>query len=151
MTKVWGPCTWFLFHTLAEKIKEEEFINTKQKILSFIANICYNLPCPECAQHARSKIGTLNANNIKTKRDLQLMLLSFHNFVNQRTGKPQFTEKQLDEKYNKAITSHVIQYFLQIWQKPNPNPRMMTNSLHKGQVLKDFTSWWSDNYHLFNP
>lgn len=151
MTKTWGPCTWFLFHTLAEKVKEEHFSATKEILLSLILRICNNLPCPDCAQHARSKIGTLNANNIKTKRDLQLMLLSFHNFVNQRTGKPQFTEEQLDEKYKKAITSHVIQYFLQIWQKPNPNPRMMTNSLHKGQVLKDFTSWWSDNYHLFNP
>ena len=88
-----------------EKIKEEEFTDAKHKLLSFIANICNNLPCPECAQHARSKIGTLNANNIKTKRDLQLMLLSFHNFVNQRTGKPQFTEEQLDEKYKKELAA----------------------------------------------
>ena len=44
MTKVWGPCTWFLFHTLAEKIKEEEFTDAKHKLLSFIANICNNLP-----------------------------------------------------------------------------------------------------------
>ena len=149
MTKVWGPCTWFLFHTLAEKIKEEEFSNTKHKLLSIILNICNNLPCPECAQHAKNKFGSLYVNNIRTKRDLQLMLLSFHNFVNQRTGKPQFTEEQLDDKYKKAITSHVIQYFLQIWQKPNSNPRMLTNSFHKGQVLKDFISWWNENHRLF--
>ena len=26
MTKAWGPCTWFVFHTLAEKIKEDSRI-----------------------------------------------------------------------------------------------------------------------------
>ena len=41
--------------------------------------------------------------------------------------------------------------FIQIWQKPNSNPKMLTNSFHKGQVLKDFINWWNENYHLFNP
>ena len=35
MTKSWGPCTWYLFHTLAEKIKEEEFYENKQGVIRF--------------------------------------------------------------------------------------------------------------------
>ena len=30
MTKTWGPPTWYLFHTLAEKIKDEHFNEMKR-------------------------------------------------------------------------------------------------------------------------
>ena len=49
MTKTWGPCTWYLFHTLAEKVKEESFPLIKESLISLIIRICSNLPCPECA------------------------------------------------------------------------------------------------------
>jgi hypothetical protein len=151
MAKEWGPCTWYLFHTLAEKVKEDSFPTIKDGLISMIKRICSNLPCPECAGHAQQKMNSLNVNSIRSKGDLQLMLLSFHNDVNHRTGKPQFTEKQLDDKYKTANTSQIIQYFFQVWQKPNPNPRLLTNSFYKGQILKEFTSWWSTNHiHFIN-
>ena len=149
MTKEWGPCTWYLFHTLAEKVKEDSFHIIKDGLISLIKMICNNLPCPECASHAQYKMGTLNVNSIRNKRDLQLMLLSFHNDVNQRTGKPLFTEQQLDDKYKKANITQIIQYFFQIWQKPNPNPKLLTNSFHKNQILKEFSNWWKTNYSHF--
>jgi len=96
-------------------------------------------------------MGTLNAINIRSKRDLQLMLLSFHNDVNGRTGKPLFSEQQLDEKYRTANTSQIIQYFVQIWQKPNTNSKMLTASFHKSNIIKDFMNWWKSNYIHFNP
>lgn len=149
MTKAWGPCTWFVFHTLAEKIKEDSFPLIKNSLISMIKRICSNLPCPECAGHAQQKMGTLNVNSIQTKRDLQMMLLSFHNEVNQRVGNPVFTEKQMDDKYKSATTINIVQYFLQTWQKPNPNPKLLTTSLHKGQVIKEFISWWNSNHIHF--
>ena len=151
MTKTWGPCTWYLFHTLAEKVKDESFPLIKESLISLIIRICSNLPCPECAGHAKQKMGTLNVNSIRSKRDLQLMLLSFHNEVNQRIKNPIFTEQQLDEKYKTAITSSIIQYFIQTWQKPNPNPKLLTASFHKGQVIKEFMTWWTANYVHFMP
>ena len=102
MTKSWGPCTWYLFHTLAEKMIEEQFITQKPKLLEIIKSICYNLPCPDCALHAKTKINTLNESSINSKKDLKLMLLSFHNEVNIRVGKPIFTENELYEKYKSA-------------------------------------------------
>lgn len=151
MTKTWGPCTWYLFHTLAEKVKDESFPLIKESLISLIKRICSNLPCPECAGHAQQKMGTLNVNGIRSKRDLQLMLLSFHNEVNQRIKNPIFTEQQMDEKYKTAITSSIIQYFIQTWQKPNSNPKLLTASFHKGQVIKEFMSWWTANYVHFIP
>ena len=39
MTKTWGPCTWFLFHTLAEKIREEHFMKLKPELINIVKNI----------------------------------------------------------------------------------------------------------------
>lgn len=149
MTKTWGPCTWYLFHTLAEKVKEDDFLSIKDGLLSMIKRICNNLPCPECAGHAKHKLASLNTNNIKNKRDLQIMLLSFHNEVNRRIRNPIFTEAQMDEKYKTAITGNIIQYFLQTWQKPNSNPRLLTVGLHKSQAIKEFINWWTTNRIYF--
>lgn len=151
MTNIWGPCTWYLFHTLAEKIKEDSFPIVGGQLLAIIKRICSNLPCPECAGHAQQKMGTLNNMNIRSKRDLQLMLLSFHNSVNDRLKKVQFTEQQLDDKYRTGKTGNIIQFFLQTWQKPNPNPKLLTSSLHKGNAIKEFINWWNANHKHFNP
>lgn len=151
MTRYWGPCTWYLFHTLAEKVKEDKFIFVKDSLINVIKRICSNLPCPECAGHAQHKLSFLNVKNIHTKRDLQLMLLSFHNDVNKRVGNPMFTQEQLDEKYKIANTMNIIKYFLQTWQKPNTNPKLLTSSLHKGRALQEFTRWWSTNHMYFSP
>ena len=149
MTRYWGPCTWYLFHTLAEKVKDEQFLKLKNGFISIIKRICSNLPCPECAEHAQHKLKSLNMNNILSKRDLQMMLLSFHNDVNKRVHHPVFTEQQMDEKYKTANTGHIIQYFLQTWQKPNSNPKLLTVSLHKNQAIKEFIRWWSTNHIHF--
>jgi hypothetical protein len=151
MTKTWGPCTWFLFHTLAEKIKEDQFDNNKEVLLNLIVRICDNLPCPDCAGHARKQMANLNNNTIKTKQDLKNMLHSFHNIVNQRLNKPTFTVEELNNKYKLSITSNVIQYFIQIWSKRSHNPKLMTEDLHKSRVVNEFVNWWKINYHLFNP
>jgi len=150
MTKTWGPCTWFLFHTLAEKIKEEEFNNNKETLINLIIRICDNLPCPDCASHARQQMANLNSNTINTKEDLKLMLHSFHNIVNQRLNKPTFTIEELQIKYKTSITSNIVQYFLQIWSKKSHNPKLMTEDLHKSRVVVDFVNWWNKNHHLFN-
>jgi hypothetical protein len=39
MTKTWGPCTWYLFHTLAEKINEEHFPALRTELISIMKQI----------------------------------------------------------------------------------------------------------------
>ncbi len=150
MTKTWGPCTWYLFHTLAEKIKEESFDSQKLNVINFIKRLCSSLPCPDCANHARSRLQQLNVNAIKTKNDLKMMLLSFHNEVNIRIKNPIFTEKELNDKYSKAQTINIVQYFVQIWSQKAPNPKLMAEALHKNLVVNDFIAWWNVNHIHFN-
>ena len=57
--KVWGNNIWYLFHTIAYKIKEDEFNNIKQDLFYIVKTICQNLPCPECSEHATNLRGFL--------------------------------------------------------------------------------------------
>ena len=62
---LWGEPTWFLFHTLAEKTKDNYFPTIKNELFSFIKKICNNLPCPECAQHASRYVNGVNFDKTK--------------------------------------------------------------------------------------
>ena len=132
------------FYAELNKDSDDEYTDENTCLLT-------NLPCPECAGHAQHKLASLNVKNIRSKRDLQLMLLSFHNEVNKRVGNPMFTEQQLDEKYKTANTGNIIQYFLQTWQKPTANPKLLTVGLHKSRALEEFKRWWFTNHIHFRP
>ena len=49
----WGPNTWIFMHTLACKIKEDSFPIIGKQLVLYLIQISYNLPCPECSQHAK--------------------------------------------------------------------------------------------------
>ena len=83
----WGEPTWFLLHTLSVKVKESEFKNIRVELLNQIYAICTNLPCPDCANHAKNYLDGINFNTIQTKEDLKMLLYTFHNNVNKRLNK----------------------------------------------------------------
>ena len=64
---VWGPATWTLFHTLAEKVKEEHFNEMLPDMLTMIKRICMNLPCPDCSAHAVQFMSKVTANQFDSK------------------------------------------------------------------------------------
>jgi len=141
MTKTWGPCTWFLFHTLAEKIREEHFMKLKPELINIVKNICSNLPCPECKQHAMAKIKTLNDKAINEKESFKKALLIFHNEVNQRLNKPQFSIEELNNKYSKGKLVDIILYFRQQWNIKIGNPKLMNEALHRKMMLDELHTW----------
>ena len=84
--KQWGNACWYLFHTLAEKLKPE-YEKDIPIIIRNILSICKNLPCPVCSSHAKRHIMNIKINNINTKTELKLFLFNFHNNVNKQLGK----------------------------------------------------------------
>ena len=80
----WGPPTWMFIHTLAEKVKEDQFPKIGQQIIANIQQICYNLPCPDCADHAKIFWSKVKVRNIQSKNDLINLLYVFHNCINKR-------------------------------------------------------------------
>ena len=108
---VWGKPTWYMLHTMAEKIKVEHFPRLRLELLNIIVRICNNLPCPDCANHATAYMNRMNFDNIQTKEQLKLMLYQFHNHVNTKKNYPLFPMNQLDSTYQQANTTNIITNF----------------------------------------
>ena len=73
----WGTVTWLFFHTIAEKIKENEFNNKKEQILNIIRYLLESLPCPLCKNHAMRTIVRNPLNKIQSKEHLKLYFFNF--------------------------------------------------------------------------
>jgi len=146
--KQWGNATWFLFHTLAEKLKPE-FSNSAPEIFKIINNICNNLPCPDCQEHATKTLQTVNISNIKTREDLIKVIWEFHNKVNSRLNKIIFTEYERDELYKKAITINVINNFIRVMNKRMGNEHGMLNAYYRSKSTEEFVKYINENLYKF--
>ena len=147
---LWGEPTWFLFHTLAEKVKENYFQEIKFELFSFIKRICNNLPCPDCAKHATQYMKTVNFDAIITKEQLKLMLFNFHNDVSRRKGNPELSYHELDGKYNAAITLNIITNFFLHFSKRNYSLRMDVSGNQRRTLLRDFRTWLELHHYCFD-
>jgi hypothetical protein len=147
--KEWGNATWYLFHTLSYKMKDEYFDELKDDFLNMCSRICSNLPCPDCSEHASAIMRNLNRGNIKTKKDLQMFFFDFHNSVNKRVKKPLFTESSMF-MYRNAITKNIIFNYISTMSKKYHNIKLITNSFHRDSTMNDFKKWISHNSNKFN-
>lgn len=145
----WGNACWYLFHTLAEKLKEDQE-NEVPIIFNEIKNICSNLPCPECSKHALVMLSTVKPNSVRTKEDLIYFLLEFHNSVNIRLKKPIFTKDQCMQKYKKAVLPNIVNHFIQVFDKPTGIDHYMMYTVQRKNCLKRFISYINENAKKFN-
>lgn len=148
---VWGKPTWYMMHTIAEKIKSEYFPQLRLELLNIIVRICNNLPCPDCANHATAYMNRINFDNIQTKEQLKLMLYQFHNHVNTKKNYPLFPMNQLDSTYQYANTTNIITNFFYHFSKTNYSGRMGTENFHRTRTVRDIKGWLKQNGQYFNP
>lgn len=144
----WGEPTWFLFHTLAEKIKPEYYPEIQKELLNLIYTICSNLPCPSCAKHATQYLNAINFNTLTTKDSLRMMLYRFHNEVNKRKGFPDFPIEQLT-KYSSANTVNIIHNFMPYFEDRGGSIRLIADNLHRSRVALQIKAWFNKNIGLF--
>ena len=62
--EIWGNNIWYLFHGIAHKIKEDEFLNNKENLIFIVKTICNNLPCPECSIDATNMLNKVDFSKI---------------------------------------------------------------------------------------
>jgi hypothetical protein len=144
----WGPPTWTLFHTIAEKIHEDVFPKLLPEIIFFLKKICSSLPCPECSQHAMQFWKKINISGIKTKTDLKNMLCLFHNIVNKRKNKPLFNHNNLSEKFSKQNFGFVYNNFVSVY-KTHGNMQLLAESFQRNLILIEFKKWIMKNFIHF--
>jgi len=146
----WGEPTWLLFHTLSEKAKPGDFDKIRIDLLNAIYNICNNLPCPVCANHATEYIKSSHFFNIKTKEELKMFLYVFHNVVNQKKGFNIFDHNDLSNKYASASTRLIIYNFIAHYQKKNKNMKTLANDMHRTRLINSLKTWFSSNIIYFD-
>jgi hypothetical protein len=145
----WGRATWFLFHSLAEKVKEERFLEIKKELCNNIYRICNSLPCEICRKHALEYIKNINFDNIKTKTDFKKMLFNFHNVVNKNKNYHIFKYEDLDEKYAKSNLNKIINNFFN-YMSVSRNKTSPANDMQNNMILQGFKSWISNNRAYFD-
>jgi hypothetical protein len=146
----WGEPTWFLFHTLAEKIKPERFALLRTELLSLISNICQNLPCPDCANHATEFLAQNRFMYIASKEQLVRFLFEFHNSVNRKKGFPLFQWTEMD-KYKSAILVNILAHFFQQFAASSGNARMMHQAMFRQRLLSSTKQWLMNHLDAFDP
>lgn len=147
----WGQPTWFLFHTLAEKVKPEFFYFICKPLLNIIFKICNNLPCPDCANHATKYLQGINLDTITTKEQLKNMLWHFHNIVNDKKKYPILLRKELDEKYASANTINIIRNFIYYFEQRNSGMHLSANKFNRDIHVDAIKKWLAENIQYFNP
>ncbi len=148
--KDWGNATWYLFHTSAQKIKPEYASVELPILFNHIESICNNLPCPDCRNHAREIVLKANKRQVTaSKENLINYLWSFHNSVNQRTGKPFYPKQSLDI-YNRAITPNVVNHFIYVMRQSANSVGLMTNTVQRKMYIANFIDYINNNKHKYN-
>jgi hypothetical protein len=147
---LWGPPCWSLMHVLATRIKEEDFENKKESLWLVINEICNNLPCPECRQHAVSLMKqTKKASVLKSKDNLELFLFDFHNLVNKKKGLKLFTKEEYNLKYKKENIRDIVFNFINIFNASARNNNLMTDAFHRQRFIQKFIAWINVNKESF--
>tara|TARA_Y100000389_G_scaffold38744_1_gene33128 strand:- start:18504 stop:18959 length:456 start_codon:yes stop_codon:yes gene_type:complete len=131
----WGNAVWLLFHTIGEKIDEDFFKNNNTLIIDLIVLICSNLPCPDCANHAKETLKLANLNNIKSKDDLKKFFWTFHNIVNKKLKKQIITFEYL-ELYKRTIPFNVFKNFKNNYYNRPYNSKLLIDSFQFQKIKK---------------
>jgi hypothetical protein len=151
--KQWGNATWYLFHTLAEKLKPEYDNPAEIRLLySHIKKICYNLPCQDCTQHSIKLLSTVNEHLItSSKANFIRFLWLFHNKVNKNTRSKEFSLEETTAIYSRAITSHIVKNFIDVMNIKTPDLKLtLIKNQSKNVYMPSFHEYINNNYYKFN-
>lgn len=147
MSRIWATPTWYFFHMFAEKIHPMFYRNNVIPCFNIIRQICFNLPCPDCRYHATNYIKKFTPRDVSNKEDLKIVLFEFHNHVNRRLGKRQFTLRELD-MYKRAVKYNIYKLFHSRFGGSFNNRRDFTQWRRKG-VLNDIDNFMRKYWKFF--
>jgi hypothetical protein len=134
-------------HTLASKIKETSFPLIGPNLIMILVKICNNLPCPECAQHAKMFWANVKTANIKTKTDLINLIFVFHNMVNKRKQLPMFKYDNIGYYNSKNVINTYNNFARNFNTKGNLN--LINESFHRNMMLSSLRTWMLTNITHF--
>lgn len=146
--QVWGNATWFMMHTLAQKLRPEHSYIVPSLLQQF-ENICCNLPCPDCAEHASRMFATANIQAVVDKDTLIRFLYELHDVVNRRLGKPCMTMDECCELYTRGNTIVILKHFFNVMKNIKSQDKAMIYGFRRQQCMKIFAEFMDANLHIF--
>ena len=144
----WGPSTWFFMHTLAAKIKESSFPLIGPNLITHLIQICNNLPCPECSEHAKQFWSKVKTSNINNKTDLINLLFVFHNMVNKRKQIKAFKYENLKYYENKNLIETYNTFSKNFNTRGNMS--LINESFRRNMMLTSLKKWIMSNISHFD-
>ena len=107
---VWGPAFWFSLHVSAAYYPVEPSDIVKERMKQRILAIPYEVPCPTCRPHASAFIESYRVGDpkfasrldrvVSGRDELIKFYVDFHNKVNERYGKRQWTYDEAKKVYS---------------------------------------------------
>lgn len=95
---LWGPDFWFNLHSSAYAAKEEEMKNLLASLRTFYQLLWKYLLCPVCKPGCKEFSHNALTQNVfhdsMSVDEWWTFTVNFHNFVNKRTGKPEYTQNE---------------------------------------------------------
>jgi hypothetical protein len=147
--EVWGPAVWTLFHTLAEKVREDVYPIVLPNLFNIIVRICKFLPCPECSNDASNFLAKVKISDMKNKTQFKNQFYLFHNWVNAKKRKPLFNYNNLSN-YSRYNLINVVNNFVSRYQTKG-NMKLLTESFQRQFIIKDFKSFITGSIKAFIP
>lgn len=110
---VWGPAFWFSLHNSAAHYPIDASPIVRERMKNRILSIPYEIPCRSCLTHAsafieskRSQLDTI----VSGRHQLGKFYVEFHNKVNQRYNKRQWTYEEAYAIYSGNANVSVLKY-----------------------------------------
>jgi hypothetical protein len=147
--EVWGPAIWTLFHTLADRIREDAYEFIFPSLFNIITRICKYLPCPECANDATIFLARIKHSDLRTKIQFKNTFYLFHNYVNAKKRKRLFNYSNIN-MYNKLKLINVINNFINNYQTKG-NMKLINESFQRQLVINDFKNFIKKYIKVFIP
>ncbi len=144
----WGNITWILFHSLIEQLKEDSPNKIIKETFLNIKQICNNLPCPNCRDHAMSHLNKYKKYNFDTKDKLKIFFYTFHNTVNVKLKK-KVVEINILDKYKNVNLNNILNSFKYIYLK-RQQTKMLLYSFHRKMAVEKFLNFIKNNKIYFN-
>lgn len=110
--RVWGPPFWTSLHISAAHYPLDASPIVRERMIHRIHALPYEIPCQNCRAHASAFIEK-NKDNlpeiVSGRHNLGKFYVDFHNQVNKRYGKPEWTYEQAYKVYSgNAEIEHLV-------------------------------------------
>jgi hypothetical protein len=114
-SKIWGPITWNMLHTIIDKCQmNEEFESYKYKLIHIIKHLCLFVPCNESSYNSNIFFEKFSLDKIRNLNELKKYIYMLHNFINTKLHKPLFNYSDLT-RYSNMDINNVFNTFVYLY------------------------------------